>query len=137
MAERSGNLGRVRVRGEEVDVQLEPGAVFEIERGDVFLLTLLYDFVDLPHEKEHMHVHLDVSIDGMPQGSADASVRDVPMVDDSRRGALSVRVRAPSRETTGTFNVSVRQELGDWNDKTAAPFRVARQATGSFRIRVR
>ena len=138
MAERSGHLGKVVVRGADVDVQLEDAPVFEVDRGDHLLLSLTYEFEDTPDEKEHVRLRLEVAFDGGRGGVTDAEIQDMPVRDDSHRGAISVRARAPSADAEGVFHVHVEQNLQEWQSRgRSVPHQESRRVRGTFRVHVR
>lgn len=138
MAERSAHLGKVVVRGEDVDVELVDAPVFEVERGDHLLLSLTYEFEDTPDEKEHVRLRLEVALDGGRGGITDAEIHDVPVQNDSHRGSISVRARAPAADAEGVFHVRVEQNLREWQARgRSAPHQETRAVRGTFRVRVR
>lgn len=136
MAERSATLGKVVVRGLDVELHVEENAEIEVDRGDHILLSVLYEFVDTEADRETMNLRLDVSLNGARAGSAETTVDDKPVLNDSHQGALTLRARAPGADAEGVFHVRVQQDAGVWGDKTNAD-REVRAATGSFRVRVR
>lgn len=129
-------LGLVSIDGD--DVAFEPDGSFAFRAGtrDIVSLGVQYKFYERSEDKEHARIRLTAQLDGMPTESSEVEITDHPVVDDTKRGFLSVPLRIIGPGTLrGRFSVETDYESGPWQQTANNTRRV--KAEGEFTLEIR
>lgn len=129
-------LGRVRVDGDLIEFQPAESLHFDAERRDQVSVGVAFDYKEASDEKEQTRIRLTAHIEGQAPSTFEAVIGDSPLLDDSRRGFVSVPVRVSHRGAVkGRFVVETSYASGPWK-MAELPTAAREQAEGEFVIRV-
>lgn len=129
-------LGRVTIEGDLIEFHPESSLAFEAQRRDIVSVGVAYDYRESTPDKERTRVRLTAHLDGQKPETFEAVIGDNPLLDDSRRGFLSVPIRvAQHGELRGRFVIEAEYGSGPWRGGTAA--RAHERREGEFTLRVR
>ena len=114
----------------------EAALEFDVRPGDEVTLGLAYEYREQDAGKETARIRLVAQLAGQKEETFEAVIHDNPLVDDSRRGYLSVPVRAAGAGALkGRFRIEADYESGAWTER--APDRAASMRhEGEFVLRV-
>lgn len=108
-------LGRVSIDGDAIAFERESPLTFRAARADAILVGVQYSYREASADQEHVSIRLTAHIDGQRPRTEEADIRDNPLVDDSRRGFLSVPLQvAGAGMLRGRFTVEARYGAGPW-----------------------
>lgn len=129
-------LGVVSIDGEDVAFEPEGSLVFHAGARDDVSVGIQYKFHERSEDKEHARIRLTAQLDGMPGSSGEVEIVDHPVVNDTKRGFLSVPIRVHGPGTLrGRFRVETEAETGPWQEGAAREQRV--EAEGEFTLEIR
>lgn len=129
-------LGRVRIEGELIEFHPAEPLAFDAERRDDVSVGVAYDYKESSDEREETRIRLTAHVDGQSPATFEAVIGDSPLLDDSRRGFVSVPVRVAHRGAVkGRFVVETSYASGPWK-AAELPTEARDRAEGEFVIRV-
>lgn len=128
-------VGRVSIDGDLIEFEAEPELSFRAGRRDAVSVGVEYRYRERSDDEETVLIRITAHLDGQGARTEEASIRDHPAVDDSRRGFLSVPVPvAASGQLRGRFVVEARYGSGPW--RKPAEFEVEGRHEGEFLLHV-
>lgn len=108
-------LGRVSIDGDAIAFEREGELSFRAGKADAVVVGVQYSYREASHDQEHASIRLTAHIDGQRPRTEEATIRDNPLADDSRRGFLSVPLQvAGTGALRGHFVVEMRYGAGPW-----------------------
>lgn len=129
-------LGRVTIDGDLIAFEEEPPLEFEADRRDIVSVGIHYDYHEATEDRERTRIRLTAQLDGERPETLEAVIGDSPLLNDSRRGFLSVPVRVPAKgDLRGRFIVEAEYGSGAWRAEPGVQARERRE--GAFTLRVR
>lgn len=130
-------LGRVRVDGHIIDLEPADSLTFEADRRDAVSFGVAYEYKEVSSDKEETRIRITAHLDGQKPESYEAVIGDNPLLDDSRRGFVSVPIHLPrAGEVKGRFTIEATYKSGPWKGK-AHDHEATERAEGHFTLRVK
>lgn len=129
-------LGVVSIDGDDVAFEPEASLVFRAGARDDVSVGVQYKFHERSEDKEHARIRLTAQLEGMPTESGEVEIIDHPVVNDTKRGFLSVPIRVHGPGTLrGHFRVETESETGPWQEGATRAQQV--KAEGVFTLEIR
>jgi hypothetical protein len=136
-SEKVFRLGKLSIEGDLIEFEAESPLVFEAERRDVLSVGVAYDYRESSEDKELTRIRLTAHVEGQKPETFEADIRDSPALDDSRRGFVSVPIRAgKTGDVKGRFVVETSYASGPWRAAQLEPT-ASDRSEGEFVVRVR